>query len=153
MVGELIHARVGPEPLDAAAVAGRLSDSSHGAQVLFVGVVRDENRGRKVRSVSYDAFEPLAEKTLRDICLEAGAKWGAGLRFVAVHRTGRLTLGEASVIVGVGSPHRVEAYEASRYVIEKLKLRVPIWKMEEYVDGETEWLRGHALCAHGKAGV
>jgi len=147
------HVRVGPEPLDAAEVLGRLSDATHGAQLLFAGVVRNDNLGRKVVAVSYDAFEPLAEKTLRDICLEARAKWGLVLRLVVVHRTGRLKVGEASVIVAIGSGHRIEAYEASRYVLEQLKVRVPIWKKEHYENGDSEWLRGHELGAHGRVGV
>ena len=150
---EVAHVRVAPEPLDAAEVLGRLSDATHGAQLLFVGVVRSDNLGRKVVAVSYDAFGPLAEKTLRDICLEARTKWGEALRLEVVHRTGRLLVGEASVIVAVGSGHRSEAYEASRYVLEQLKVRVPIWKKEHYESGDSEWLRGHELGAHGRVGI
>ena len=139
------YVRVGPELLDAALALSMLDDSSHGAQVLFVGVVRGQNLGQKVQAVSYDAFEPLAEKTLQDICVEACTKWDGASRFVVVHRTGRLAVGEVSVIVGVGSPHRAGAYEASRYVIEQLKVRVPIWKKEHYENGDSQWLRGHGL--------
>ncbi len=146
MADETIFVEVSEGAIDPMRALTRVGDCGHGAQTFFLGVVRDHNFGKRVVAVSYDAFAPLAEKTLRDICLEARGKWGAGLRFAVVHRTGRLGVGEASVAVAVGSPHRAESYEASRYVIEELKVRVPIWKKEHYENGETEWLRGHALC-------
>lgn len=138
-----IVARVQSATLD----LGTLSDlpNRHGAQVIFLGVVRDHNHGRKVASMSYDAFEPLAERVLAEIAHEASAGVADVL---VVHRTGRLKVGEASVLVVTSSPHRAEAYEASRHVIEEIKKRVPIWKQETYLDGESEWLAGHALCAH-----
>lgn len=134
--------------IEAGAVQAALDDSAHGAQLLFTGAVRSRNHGRDVCAVAYDAFEPLAEKVLRQICEEARERWGAGLRFIIVHRTGKLPVGELSVAIGVSAPHRDEAYQASRFVIEQLKVRVPIWKKEYYTDGETAWLKGHALCGH-----
>jgi molybdopterin synthase catalytic subunit len=121
---------------------------AHGAHILFFGVVRKENLGRKVVAVAYDAFPPLAETVLREICQEARARWGAGLEFRLMHRTGKLSVGEISLAVSVSSQHRDESYQASRYVIEELKRRAPVWKKEFYEDGESEWLKGHALCAH-----
>ena len=121
--------------------------SDHGAHSQFMGVVRDHNHGKKVLKVEYDAFIPLAEKELKDICHEAEKKWGP-LNVYVHHRLGELFVGDASVIISVSSPHRNEAFEASRYVIEELKKRVPIWKKETYEDGESEWLKGHALCQH-----
>lgn len=124
----------------------------HGAQNFFFGAVRSGNRGRTVVAVHYDAFESLAIRTLQEICFEAQAKWANdGVIYVA-HRTGRLGVGEISVGIGVSSRHRDEAYQASRYIIEQIKLRAPIWKKEVYEDGETEWLKGHALCQHGNEG-
>ncbi len=126
----------------------RVADMEQGAQLLFTGVVREWNLGRRVTAVAYDAFEPLAMQVLKEICEEAQAKWGDSLHFCVQHRTGKLKVGEVSVVIAVGSKHRDEAYQASRYVIEELKERVPIWKKEYYEGGETGWLKGHALCAH-----
>lgn len=146
MSDSTIFVEVTDRAIQATQALERVAHSAHGAETLFLGVVRDFNHGRRVVAVSYDAFPPLAEKTLLEICLEAQRKWGSDLRICVLHRTGRLGIGEASVVVAVGSCHRTEAFEASRYVIEELKVRVPIWKREHYEDGETEWLRGHALC-------
>lgn len=140
-----LFAEVSDRPIDPSRVLARLACPAHGAQTLFLGVVREMNEGRKVVAVSYDAFPPLAEKTLLEICAEARASWGPDLATGVVHRTGRLEVGEASVAVVVGSPHRAAAYEASRYLIEQLKVRVPIWKKEHYQDGDARWLRGHPL--------
>lgn len=123
---------------------------SHGAEVLFLGVVREMNLGRRVEAVAYDAFQPLAEKTLAEITEEAKLKFNQDLRSVIFHRTGKLRVGEVSIGIAVSSCHRDEAYEASRFIIEEIKIRAPIWKKEYYVDGESEWLKGHALCSHGK---
>jgi molybdopterin synthase catalytic subunit len=126
---------------------------SHGAEILFLGVVRNINLGRAVEAVAYDAFAPLAEKTLAEIADEARAKFagtsGVPLHAVIYHRTGKLKVGEVSLAIAVSSRHRDEAYEASRYIIEEIKERAPIWKKEFYTDGESDWLKGHALCAHG----
>lgn len=145
----LVVARVVSGPIDTAAVLAELSAREHGAELLFHGVVRDRNDGRPVRAVSYDVFAPLAEATFREIGEEALARFGPGLRVVVVHRAGRLEVGEVSVVVGVASPHRGEAYQASRYVIEQLKVRSPIWKQEHYADGDSAWLRGHTLRTAG----
>jgi molybdopterin synthase catalytic subunit len=121
---------------------------SHGAQNYFFGSVREVNLGKKVVAVSYDAYIPLGEKILREISMEAQDQWGFELRITVSHRVGALNVGECSVGIGVSSPHRDEAYQASRYIIEQIKKRAPIWKKEFYEDGETEWLKGHALCQH-----
>lgn len=123
----------------------------HGGMNFFFGAVRDFNGGKKVVAVSYDAFEPLAEQVFREIAGEARLKWGDELRIYIVHRVGKLLCGDTSVGIGVSSRHRDESFQASRYVIENIKHRAPIWKKEFYENGETEWLKGHALCqrTHG----
>lgn len=126
-------------------------EEGHGAQILFAGVVRNRNQGRDVVGVSYDAHGPLAVATLTTLCHEAQARFGSGLQFELRHRTGRLRVGEISLLIAVTSAHRDEAYQASRYVIEELKKRAPIWKQEHYVDGDSAWLKGHALCGHASA--
>jgi len=140
-----ILVRVSKEPIRHEQVAAELGGREDGAQLVFWGLVRDHNDGRSVRAVTYDAHPQLAVRTFREIADEALARWGDDLRVVIIHRTGTLEVGEASVVVGVASAHRDEAYEASRHVIEQLKVRSPIWKQEHYMDGDSEWLRGHSL--------
>lgn len=118
---------------------------AHGAQALFVGVVRDLHEGRAVVAVTYDAFPPLAEKILAEIAAEASARWPA--RIAAGHRIGRLDVGQASVVIAVGSEHRDAAFEACRFVIEQIKARLPVWKKEHGADGSQRWLKGCALHA------
>jgi molybdopterin synthase catalytic subunit len=134
------------EPISLDLLRTLIAHPGHGAQVFFHGAVRDFNDGKRVVAVSYDAFKPLTERTFADICGEARKKWGSSLRIALFHRVGRLEVGEISVAIAVGAPHREEAYQGSRYVIEQLKVRAPIWKKEHYVDGDSEWLKGHELC-------
>ena len=129
------------EPLDAAALLREAGDSSDGAVLGFVGIVRDHNDGRAVGHLDYEAYEEMAERTLAAIVEEARARWEVG-EIRVVHRIGRLEIGDASVVIAVSSPHRDASYQASRYVIEELKKRVPIWKREGYLDGGSEWLAG-----------
>lgn len=131
------------------AVLESCEEPEHGARLLFLGVVRNHNHGRKVRAVSYDIFAPLARSVFERICSEARSQWGEELRISLVHRVGTLEVGEVSVAIAVGAAHRHQAYQASRFVIEKLKERAPIWKKELYEDGESDWLQGHSLCDHG----
>lgn len=140
-----IQVRMTDEPLTADAFSDVLCRDDAGAQLVFSGVVRNRNEGQAVLAVTYDAHRPLAEQTFREIAEEACARWGADLSVVVAHRAGRLSVGEVSVVVGVASPHRDEAYEASRYVIEQLKVRSPVWKKEHYADGDSAWLKGHSL--------
>ncbi len=147
MRGADISCQVSDHPINPGEILDFISDLGHGAQTIFLGSVRSSNQGREVIAVAYDAFEPLAERALHEIALEAIARWGE-LRICVRHRVGELRVGEASVGIGVTSRHRDEAYKASRYIIEQLKQRVPIWKKEIYSDGETQWLKGHALCSH-----
>ncbi|MCC6806334.1 MAG: molybdenum cofactor biosynthesis protein MoaE [Deltaproteobacteria bacterium] len=140
------HAKLSAEPIDVTALMRAVVQPKDGAVILFVGVVRNRNDGRDVVAVSYDAFVPLAERTLAAIAAETPAEVSVAVE----HRTGRLAVGEASVAIAVAAPHRVEAYEASRYVIEQIKRRLPVWKQEHYVDGDSEWLDG--CCLHSSDG-
>jgi len=128
------------EPLDRDALVAAVTHPSAGGIVVFEGVVRDNARGKQVRYLEYDVYPEMAIKQVRAIVAEAEQRWGA--RHVAVaHRVGRLEIGEASVIVVVATPHRVEAFEACRYIIDTLKATVPIWKKEVATGGE-EWVEG-----------
>ncbi|MEY4615440.1 MAG: hypothetical protein RJB66_400 [Pseudomonadota bacterium] len=135
-------------PLDPEAIFQFTQQMQHGAQNYFFGAVREVNLGKTVMAVSYDAYAPLGEKILREIAREAQDHWGKDLRIYVQHRVGQLAVGEVSVGIGVSSLHRDESYMASRFIIEQIKIRAPIWKKEHYEDGETEWLKGHALCQH-----
>lgn len=137
--------------IDIGSYLKQMDDPAHGACLVFSGVVRNRNHGRTVTSVSYDAFAPLCTQTFSEISDEA-RRHCPGARILLIHRVGRLEVGEVSVLLAVSTPHRAEAYQISRYVIENLKTRAPIWKKETYVDGESEWLQGHALCSHSNDG-
>ena len=127
-------------PLDACALLAEVAEYKNGASVLFVGTVRDVNDGSPVSGLDYTAYSSMAEKELASIASEAASRWTTG-DIVVEHRIGTLDLGEASVVIAVGHPHRAEAYEASRYIIEELKKRLPVWKREHYVDGRSEWVQ------------
>jgi molybdopterin synthase catalytic subunit len=136
--------RITREPIDATALLHAVPAPSDGAVLLFWGVVRDHNEGRAVRHLDYDAYPAMAEAVLQEIASEVRQRWPIG-GIAIVHRVGRLEIGDASVGIAVASPHRADAYEASRYIIEELKRRVPIWKREGYVEGEDRWLGGEEV--------
>ena len=125
--------------LDPAALLREVGNDTNGASILFVGTVRNVNDGRPVTGMEYNAYQGMAEKELASIASEAAERFGTN-DIVVEHRVGRLELGDASVVIAVAHPHRGKAYEASRYMIEELKQRVPIWKLEHYVDGRREWV-------------
>jgi molybdopterin synthase catalytic subunit len=129
-------------PLDLQALTAEVAASAQGdgAIAAFTGLVRDHNQGRRVRFLVYEAYEPLALRALRRILDEARAAW-PGARLGVHHRTGRLDIGEASVIIVAASPHRGDAFAACRYAIERVKQIVPIWKHEHFEGGEV-WLEG-----------
>ena len=135
------YASVVAEPLDAARILADSISAEDGAALLFWGVVRNENDGRAVTQLEYHAYEAMAERELLRIADEARERWNTG-DIRVVHRVGLLKVGEASIAIAVASPHRAEAYEASRYVIEQVKQRVPVWKREGYVEGAVEWVPG-----------
>jgi molybdopterin synthase catalytic subunit len=137
--------KITTRPLDLQALFDEVRDPAHGGQASFVGTVRDNHEGHKVLAVSYEAFEPLAEKILADIAREAGRRHNATV--AAAHRLGKLAVGEASVAVAASSMHRAEAFAACREVIEEIKKRLPVWKKEHYEGGESSWLSGCALSA------
>jgi len=128
------------EPLDRGALVTAVSYPSVGGIVVFEGVVRDNARGKQVRYLEYDAYEEMAMEQIRTIIAEAQQRWGVE-RVAVAHRFGRLKIGEASIIIVVASPHRSEAFDACRYIIDTLKRTVPIWKKEVTTDGET-WVEG-----------
>jgi len=137
----MIHAEIVQEPIDPSAVLARVGADADGAVLLFVGVVRAEADGRSVTGMRYDAYAEMARPVLSAIATEAAETLGTD-RVAVVHRVGELTVGEPSVAIAVSSPHRAEAYDASRYVIEEIKKRLPVWKKERYASGEEAWVEG-----------
>jgi molybdopterin synthase catalytic subunit len=127
------------EPIDTAAALREVESPAHGAAILFVGNVREVNDGKPVTGMEYTAYVPMAEKEMAAIAREASDRFD-GCDVVIVHRIGELAIGEASVAIAIAHAHRDAAYQASRYVIEQLKQRVPVWKREHYTDGTREWI-------------
>jgi molybdopterin synthase catalytic subunit len=133
-----------PGPLDVLEVA-RLAENAagagrHGAVAVFVGNVRGENRGRRVLELHYEAYEPLAVRTFGLIADEARQAW-PDVALAVRHRVGTVPVGEASIVIAAASPHRAEAFQACRYVIERVKQIAPVWKRETF-DGGEEWIEG-----------
>ena len=126
-------------PLDPTALLAEVASTASGASTLFVGTVRRVNEGRDVTGIDYSAYDAMAERELADIVGEAVAQFGTE-HIVVEHRTGTLTLGEASIVIAVSHVRRAQAMDAQRYVIEQVKKRVPIWKREHYADGAREWV-------------
>lgn len=117
-----------------------MQQDAGGAMVLFLGTVRNNNQGKEVLCLEYEAFEPLADRMIEKIVGEAKKKFQL-LEALCVHRVGRLVIGEAAVLVITVSKHRREAYAANQYIIDHVKHEVPIWKKEHYLNGTYEW--GH----------
>lgn len=134
-----LHVALVRAPIDVAALLARVADHATGATTLFLGTVRDVNDGRAVTGIEYSAYDAMAEREMAAIVAEAAERWPE-TRLALEHRLGTLGLGEASVAIAVAHPRRAPALDAQRYVIEELKRRVPIWKLEHYVDGTREWV-------------
>jgi molybdopterin synthase catalytic subunit len=128
------------EPLNRDSLVAAVSHPSAGGIVVFEGVVRDNARGKQVRYLEYDVYEEMAREQIGKIIDEARQRRGVE-RIAVAHRFGRLEIGETSVIIVVASPHRAEAFDACRYIIDTLKATVPIWKKEVATNGE-EWIEG-----------
>jgi molybdopterin synthase catalytic subunit len=126
--------------LDSTAVVSSLETTGIGAVSVFLGLVRDNNLGRRVLHLEYEAYEPLALRGLNLIVEEAAERWPT-VRLAIHHRIGRMEIGEASVAIAAASPHRADAFSASRYAIERIKQIVPIWK-HEYFEGGDVWIEG-----------
>ncbi|MGH9799163.1 MAG: molybdenum cofactor biosynthesis protein MoaE, partial [Blastocatellia bacterium] len=129
------------EPIDKLGLEQRLLTGGAGAVVTFDGVVRDNNDGRKVLTLDYDAYPPMAVKEMSRVGEEIRQRWPEVERIGIVHRFGELKVTESSVVIVVTSPHRKIAFEACHYAIDRVKQVVPIWKKEIFEDGEA-WVEG-----------
>ena len=126
-------------PIDSAALRGELADPACGGYAAFEGWVRDSNEGQRVRRLEYEAFEALGVREGERIIAEAVERFGVA-HAACVHRIGSLAVGELAVWVGVSSAHRDEAFRACRYIIDEVKHRLPIWKKEHYLNGDSGWV-------------
>ncbi len=134
--------------IDGAALRRELADPASGGFAAFEGWVRNHNEGRDVRRLEYEAYEDLAVKEGERIVRAAIEKFGVA-HALCVHRVGSLEIGELAVWVGVSSGHRGEAFTACRYIIDEVKHRLPIWKKEHYVEGDSGWVN----CTHCGTGI
>ena len=123
-----------------------ISSSKFGASIFFTGTVRDVNENKKVIGITYDAHDKLVIKSFEEIYQEASEKLKITNKAVFIeHTKGYLSLGDISILIAVACKHRDQAYVLSRYIIEEIKKRSPIWKKEHYEDQTTEWLRGKSI--------
>jgi len=129
---------ISKEPIDIQAVIDKVVQREAGAITTFIGTVRELTHGKKTLFLIYEAYEAMAVKKLEQIGLEIEQRW-EGSRVAITHRVGRLDITDVAVVIAVSTPHRVDAYEANRYAIERIKEIVPIWKKEHWEDGES-WM-------------
>jgi molybdopterin synthase catalytic subunit len=135
---EIVLCEVREDALSVDEVLASVRHPECGGIALFIGVVRDHDHGEQVDALDYSAH-PTAADTLRRVCEEVLARHGA-LRLAAVHRTGHLEIGDTAGVVAVAAPHRGEAFDACRDLIDSLKSTVPIWKHQRFADGSDEWV-------------
>jgi len=122
--------------IDVARVRRAVHDPGFGAILVFEGVARNNFDGRQVVQLAYEAWPEMAIPVMAEIGAEIARRW-PGTRTAIVHRTGIVAIGEPTVVIAVGTPHRAECYAASRHALEELKARVPVWKKEIYTDGSA----------------
>ena len=130
-----------PEPLDVAAAVAFVTDARAGGVAVFLGTTRSERRpdGVELPALDYDAYPEMAAAQLNDLAARARSRWPV-VKLALLHRTGRVALGEPSVVVAVSTPHRADAFEACRWLIDTLKSEAAIWKKEVWADGSDSWV-------------
>ncbi|WP_323747046.1 molybdenum cofactor biosynthesis protein MoaE [Catenulispora pinisilvae] len=139
VIRPVIHTDVREEPLSVDEVVAAVSHRTAGGIALFLGVVRDHDHGRSVTALDYSAH-PSAAELLAKVAEAVAAEHPAVVALSAIHRVGALAVGDLAVVVGAAAPHRAEAFAACRAFIDTLKEQVPIWKREEFADGDHEWV-------------
>ena len=125
-------------PLDPGELTDRVRSGSSGAVVTFLGTTRDHNAGRRVTMLEYEAYRPMADKTLAQVASEMIERWELGGVSIG-HRIGRVDIGEISLVVAASAPHRQDAFQACQYAIDRIKQIVPIWKKEHFEGGQV-WI-------------
>lgn len=132
------------EPLSMDALIAETDSPEAGALIVFSGTVREHNEGKAVATIEYSAYEPVAERRLREIEQDTQQRFDVTCCRIQ-HRIGPMAIGDSSVMIVVRAPHRADAYEASRYAIDTVKQSVPIWKYETYTDGTHDYVQGTPL--------
>ena len=141
---------ISSSPISPSDLQASLTDPAAGGYCAFEGWVRNENEGHTVERLEYEAYEPLAIAEGEKVLAEARERFGRlGAR--CVHRVGMLELGDCAVWIGVASKHRDEAFKACRYIIDEIKVRLPIWKKEHYTNGDSGWVNCERCAQHGVA--
>ena len=135
-------------PIDTALLQRSLANPAAGGYCAFEGWVRNENEGHVVERLEYEAYEPLVIEEGQKVLAEAKERFPY-LEVHCVHRVGLLEIGECAVWIGVASKHRDEAFKACRYIIDEIKVRLPIWKKEHYADGDSGWVNCERCASHG----
>ena len=130
---------ISDSPISVDELRERVMNPGSGGVCVFEGWVRNENEGRTVQQLEYEVYAPLAIKEGEIVIAEAKQRFPF-LAASCVHRSGLLEIGDCAVWVGVSAPHRDEAFKACRYIIDEIKVRLPIWKKEHYVDGDSGWV-------------
>ena len=145
----MLHAKiidVSKGKIDLARAQKFIASSKCGASIYFVGTVRDQNDNKKVTGITYDSHDALVIKSFKEIYKEAETKFKFNNIAVFIeHIKGYAALGDTSIIIAVACKHRAQAYEFSRYIIEEIKKRTPIWKKEHYKEEDSKWLKGSPL--------
>jgi len=145
----MLHAKiidVSKEKIDLARAQKFIASSKCGASIYFVGTVRDQNDNKKVTGITYDSHDALVIKSFEEIYKEAETKFKFNNIAVFIeHIKGYAALSDTSIIIAVACKHRTQAYEFSRYIIEEIKKRAPIWKKEHYENKDSEWLKGKPI--------
>lgn len=131
--------RISDQAIGVDALRQRLANPGSGGVCVFEGWVRNSNEGRDVLRLEYEVYEPLAVSEGEKVIAEAAQRFPF-LEASCVHRSGLLEIGDCAVWVGVSAAHRDEAFKACRYIIDEIKTRLPIWKKEHYVDGDSGWV-------------
>ncbi|MEM1370014.1 MAG: molybdenum cofactor biosynthesis protein MoaE [Cyanobacteria bacterium P01_H01_bin.15] len=139
-------------PLDVGDIYALADEPANGAIVLMSGAVRNQTDGRAVKYLEYQAYQPMAISIFQKIAQSIRQQWSDTNRVIIHHRVGKLQIGEISVVVAIGCPHRAEAFAACQYAIHTLKHNAPIWKKEFWADGASEWV-SIAACEESPAGA
>lgn len=132
--------RISFAPLSIDEIYHGVDRPKNGAVVLMSGMVREQTQGRLVMALEYQAYEPMALKVFADISQEIHRRWSIVTRVMIHHRVGRLSVGDISILVAVGAPHRAEAFSACQFAIDTVKHEAPIWKKEYWRDGTSSWV-------------
>ena len=145
----MLHAKVidvSKEKIDLNKAKKFIASSNFGASIYFVGTVRDQNDNKKVTGITYDSHDALVIKSFEEIYKEAETKFKfENIAVFIEHIKGYAALGNTSIIIAVACKHRAQAYDLSRFIIEEIKKRTPIWKKEHYEGEDSKWLKGNPL--------